>query len=637
MCGICGHVNIDDDALIVRMADAMAHRGPDDYGYFTEGNVHLGHRRLSIIDIAGGHQPMITPDGRLVIVFNGEIYNFPELREQMLARGHSFETRSDTEVLLHLFAEQGPEALHALNGMFAFAVHDRQTGEIFLARDRIGIKPLYYLELPNRFLFASEVKSLLCYSDWTPTINPRAIHDYLALRYVPGDRVVFQEIRRLPAGHWLRYKDGRVTVQRYWSPPRYDGPYHRRDGEYQEQFEALMEQSVRRRLISDVSFGAYLSGGLDSSVIAALMSRLVSAPVKTFSVGFDYEHDELNEAADTAKYLGCDHHEIPCRAEDVLLLPKIVHHMDEPMGDGIIIPMYQLSREAKKEVTVILTGEGGDEVFGGYLFHKIMWAGNVYRHALPGPVRRWAVEPLLSLAPAAVMNIAFKYPAYLGSRGKQKALDYLRLTEPDRIADAYRHLISLFDDRDTAGLYTPDFADGLRRQLDAAGPMYPPIAPGGPYLNRLLELQFRHWLPDNMLLRQDKTGMANAIEGRVPYLDHELVEFAATLPPRLKLRRMAGKYILRTYAEKLLPQEVARRKKMPFYVPMENYFQQSTFQELMAELLSESSVRNRGIFQPPMVAVLREQMRRSEFLLVKQVFSLMILELWFRIFVDRTW
>jgi asparagine synthase (glutamine-hydrolysing) len=337
--------------------------------------------------------------------------------------------------------------------------------------------------------------------------------------------------------------------------------------------------------------------------------------------------------------LGCDHHEVTCRAEDVSLLPQIVYHLDEPMGDAIIIPMYKLAREAKREVTVILTGEGGDEIFGGYLFHKLMWAGNLYRHLVPGLIRNWVVTPMLSLSPAAAMNMAFQYPAYLGDRGKQKALDYLNLLEPARIEQAYHHLISLFDARDTENLYSLEFQKQLLESHNPNnnGQEFSSPATVGPYLNRLITLQFAHWLPDNMLLRQDKTGMANGIEGRVPYLDHELVEFAFRLPPRLKLRRLTGKYILRRYAANLLPLEVARRRKMPFYVPVEDYFQQPIFRDLMEDLLNEESVRRRGIFRPEAVSRLRNFMHRREFMLVKQVFSLMVLELWFRIFVDRTW
>ncbi len=631
MCGICGYIGIEEPGLIERMMSSIEHRGPDDEGKFVENDMALGHRRLSIIDIAGGRQPMQTADGRYVLVYNGEIYNFRELRKDLEANGVSFNTRSDTEVLLRLYEREGPSALEKLNGMFAFAVWDRKRRELFLARDRIGIKPLYYAEFPGRFLFASEAKALLCYTNGPRTLSAHAIQDYLALRYVPGDAGLFREVRRLRPGHWLRLRDGQVEIQRWWAPPVYTGPYAKSEAEYLEEFSELMERSVRRRMISDVSFGAYLSGGLDSSTIAAFMARLESAPVKTFSVGFDYEHDELNEAATTARYLGTDHTEVACRAEDVMLLPEIVHHSDEPLGDAIAIPMYMLAREAKKQVTVILTGEGADEIFGGYLFHKVMWAAELYRKLAPGPVRRWLVEPLLSAAPASLLNLAFRYPAYLGKRGKQKALDYLKLLGSGDLDQGYRHLISLFDRRDMASLFTPEFEAQLREQPVT---WTPPVDNEGERFDQLLRLQFGHWLPDNMLLRNDKMSMAHGVEGRVPFLDHELVEFAFRLPRNLRLRRLVGKYLLRRLAERMLPMTTARRRKMPFYVPIENYFQQPRFVEMMEDLLGEDAVRRRGIFRPEAIADLRRSLRRREFLLVKQVFSLMTLELWFRIFVD---
>lgn len=316
-----------------------------------------------------------------------------------------------------------------------------------------------------------------------------------------------------------------------------------------------------------------------------------------------------------------------------MLLPEIVHHSDEPLGDAIAIPMYMLAREAKKQVTVILTGEGADEIFGGYLFHKVMWAAELYRKLAPGPVRRWLVEPLLSAAPASLLNLAFRYPAYLGKRGKQKALDYLKLLGSGDLDQGYRHLISLFDRRDMASLFTPEFEAQLREQPVT---WTPPVDNEGERFDQLLRLQFGHWLPDNMLLRNDKMSMAHGVEGRVPFLDHELVEFAFRLPRNLRLRRLVGKYLLRRLAERMLPMTTARRRKMPFYVPIENYFQQPRFVEMMEDLLGEDAVRRRGIFRPEAIADLRRSLRRREFLLVKQVFSLMTLELWFRIFVDRS-
>jgi asparagine synthase (glutamine-hydrolysing) len=631
MCGICGFAGMQDAELLERMTDSLFHRGPDAGGTFHQDEVGLGHRRLSIIDLAGGQQPMATPDGQLVIVFNGEIYNYRELRKDLEADGVRFRTESDTEVLLRVFERHGTDAFAKLNGMFALAVWDRRRRELTLARDRVGIKPLSFVEHAGRLYFGSETKALAFAREWPRTLNAHAIHDYLGLRYVPGEVGMFREVKRLKPGHWLRWRAGRIDTGAYWTPPVYEGPYARSEDEYLEELEAILEASVRRRLMSDVALGAYLSGGLDSSVIVALMSKLGTGPVKTFSVGFDYEHDELSDAAATAKFLGCDHHEVECRAEDVLLLPEIVHHSDEPLGDAIAIPMYKLAREAKKQVTVILTGEGADEIFGGYLFHKVMWAADLYRRLTPEPIRRLVIEPLVGFTPAPLMNLAFRYPAYLGDRGKKKAVDYLALIGSGDLDEGYRHLISLFDERDLAPLYTDHFREELTRQRRL---WEPSVDHQGSRFDQLLRLQFGHWLPDNMLLRNDKMSMASAIEGRVPYLDHELIGFAFKLPRHLRLRRLVGKYALRRLAERVLPRETAHRRKMPFYVPIENYFQQPRFVEMIDDLLGEDSVRRRGLFRPAAVEELRESMRRKDFLLVKQVFSLMTLELWFREFVD---
>src|SRR5262249_32473442 len=311
MCGICGYVGIREDGLLEAMTDALIHRGPDSAGYFRRDDVGLGHRRLSIIDVAGGHQPLENEDGSLVLICNGEIYNYQPLREELLSRGHRFRTKSDCEVILHLYEDLGPERLTRLNGMFAFALYDAARRQLFLARDPLGIKPLYYVDLPGRFLFASEFKAILRYRGFDPTVNPHAICDYLALRYVPGPDGMFQELRKLPAGHYAIVQGGRATIRCYWRPELYSGPFERREDEYLEEFAERFERSIRLQMISEVPLGAYLSGGLDSSAILAPMSRLVSQPGRTFTVGFDYGHDELAAAAGRAQTLWRGHHAEP--------------------------------------------------------------------------------------------------------------------------------------------------------------------------------------------------------------------------------------------------------------------------------------------------------------------------------------
>jgi asparagine synthase (glutamine-hydrolysing) len=615
------------------MTAALEHRGPDSDGRFRTDHASLGHRRLSIIDVAGGQQPIANEDESVFVICNGEIYNFRELRDELHARGHRFRTNSDTEVILHLYEEHGPDGcLQRLAGMFAFALYDTRERLLFVARDRLGIKPLYYMEHGSRFLFASESKSIMRYGGFEPTLDPDVVHQYLALRYVPGPGGMFREIRKLPAAHYALFREGALSLHRYWTPELYAGPFEGSADDYLEGFADHFERSIRRRLVSEVPLGAYLSGGLDSSVIVGAMSRITSEPVRTFTVGFDFEHDELEDAAETARMLGCRHTEVECRVQDVSLLPDIVYHLDEPIGDAIVIPMYLLAREAKKQVTVVLSGEGADEILGGYLFHKVLSTAHRFARTVPPGVRRALVSPALAAVPAGLLDRAFSYPGALGQRGKQKLLDLLELLEPGQLPEAYSHLISLFDRRDTQSLFTDDFRQQLRGQralAEAAG------AGGAPWLNRLLHLQFEHWLPDDILTKQDKMSMASGIEARVPFLDHDLVEYALRIPPDLKIRRGVSKYILRRYAARLLPSEVAARPKRPFYAPVEKYLEDPAFRDLLEDTLSERSVKERGLFRPEAIAALRRRMHAGEFVYVKQVFSLIVLELWFRMAVDR--
>ena len=634
MCGICGYFGFRDERLLQAMTTSLRHRGPDSFGYLRHENVGLGHARLSIIDVAGGQQPIENEDGSLAVIHNGEFYNFRELREELQSRGHRFRTRSDTEVILHLYEDMGPECLKRLVGMFAVVIYDKRKRELFIARDRLGIKPLYYVELPGKFLFASEFKAILRCDEVQTTLDYHAVHDYLALRYVPGPGGMFRELRKFPAGHYGMVRNGKLALTRYWEPELFSGPFPNSDAEYLDGFAQRFEKSIERRLISEVPLGAYLSGGLDSGTIVAAMAKLVAEPIRTFTVGFDYERDELAQAAETARALGCRHTEIACRPADIELLPRIVWHLDEPLGDPIVIPMFQLAREAKKSVSVVLSGEGADEIFGGYVFHKALLRGNQLAHVVPSWLRTKLLPALLDCIPAGAFNLAFDYPAALGERGKQKVLDFVPLTGLHRLPQAYRHLISLFDDRDTPSLYSAEFEAAVRAA--APPPSRTPRQDSDvPFLNRALHLQFDHWLPDDILMKQDKMSMAHGIEARVPFLDHELVEYVMRLPPHLKIRGGRTKVLLRRYAARMLPAAVAARRKMPFYVPLEGYLHEPAFQHMIADTLSDEAVRNRGLFRPETVRRLRQSLHTGEFVYLKQVFSLMMLELWFRMAVDR--
>jgi asparagine synthase (glutamine-hydrolysing) len=629
MCGITGYAGLGQEGLIEAMTQSLFHRGPDDGGCFREDGVGLGIRRLSIIDVAGGHQPISNEDESLVIVFNGEIYNYRELRAGLIERGHRLTTASDTEVILHLFEEEGPAALHRLNGMFGIAIWDRRRRRLFLARDRLGVKPLYYAECGGGLLFGSESKAILRYQGFQPTLDLGAVHDYLALRYVPGPGSLFKEVRKLPPGHYLWFENGKLSVERWWAPVLHPGPWPHSEEEYYDRLVEHFERSVRMRLISEVPLGAYLSGGVDSSVIVAAMSRQLTEPVKTFTVGFDDPRDEFAEAAQVAKAVGADHTAIQCLPTDAAELPAIAYHLDEPIGDPIVLPMFLLSRAAKKRVTVVLAGEGADETWAGYFFHWVLLRALGVGRAVPAGVRS-GLRPLLQAVPHQLMNLGFDYPAALGARGKAKVLDFVALLDRDRLPAAYRHLISLFDPRDTAALYTNRMADATRSMTTPSRPYRRDV----PALNQILHLQFEHWLSEDILTKQDKMSMAHGIEVRVPFLDYQLVEFALQVPPALKIRGRQRKYLLRRYARQLIPTAWQRPKK-PFYVPFERFLREGPFREIMEDTLADRVVRSRGLFRPEAVADLRTKVAGGEFVYVKQVFSLVMLELWYRMAIDR--
>jgi len=629
MCGICGYVGLHVPGLLEKMTACIRHRGPDDDGHFVEGDVGIGMRRLSIIDVAGGQQPIANEDESLVIVFNGEIYNYRPLREQLLARGHRFRTESDTEVILHLYEDEGPECLQRLNGMWGIAIWDRRKRRLFLARDRLGVKPLYYRRQASSLLYASEMKALLRYEGWQPKVVPDALHQYLSLRYVPGPGSLLEGVEKLPAAHYAIWDNGEFSLHRYWTPTSFPGPFANSDREYLDGFAEHFERSVRMRLISEVPLGAYLSSGVDSSAIVAAMSRLGAAPVRTFTVGFGFARDEMAAAATTARDLGCHHTEIDCRPEHIELLPEIIWHLDEPIGDPIVIPMFQLAREAKKNVTVILAGEGADELLGGYLFHRALLRSRQVSRWIPAGLIRGALRAV----PPAMLNLAFDYPAALGARGKQKVVDFAGMLDEASLSRAWRHLISLFDRRDTDDLYT----DGLREAVGNADPWPAMSSPPAsiPLLNRIIDLQFNDWLPDDILTKQDKVSMASGIEVRVPFLDYELVEYALRLPPHLKIRGNTVKVALRDYAGRVLPPASAGRAKQAFYVPLDRFMRESRYRDMVDDALSDRVVRERGWFRPDTVARLRERTLTGDFVYAKQVFSLLSLELWQRIFVDR--
>ena len=611
------------------MGLALVHRGLDAEGYYRDPRLSMGMRRLSIIDLEGGDQPVTNEDGSLVLCYNGEIYNYVELMQELQACGHDFRTRCDTEVIVHAFEQWGAGFLSHLNGMFAFALWDVRRRELWLALDRTGQKPLYYHRAGRHVIFGSEVKAILECPQVERRANLRAIDSYLALRYVPQPETLFGGIEVLPAGHLLHLlEDGEVRVRRYWDVPRRQKPA-RSVEELRDAFETLFLDAVRLTMRADVPVGAYLSGGIDSSLVVAAMTRVAGGRINTFSIGFGSDIDETSHARVLADHLGCTHHELTVTPDDFALLPRALWHLERPIGDTLILAYYRLAQEAARYVKVVLSGEGADEAFAGYSFQKIIRWTEWCRRVVPAGVMRRVVAPAVGGLSVGLLDRFFTYPAYLGRRGRWRAADFLAHYGRRHLNENYVALRTLFDPGERQVLYT----DELRAATDQSW-LRPPRDVEGPFLDRLLKLQYDDWLQDNLLLRQDKNTMAHSLELRCPFLDHRLVELAFQMPERMKLRGLVDKWVERDLARRLLPRENVGRSKNPFYLPLEVFRDSPVLQALIRETLSAERVRKRGYFKVDSVQRLVHRMESGEFLVLKQVLSLVILELWHQIFID---
>ncbi|MGA9799647.1 MAG: asparagine synthase (glutamine-hydrolyzing), partial [Terriglobales bacterium] len=644
MCGISGLANCGDKEILARMTSIQAHRGPDDSGlweqHFPDGSYFgLGSRRLAILDLSpDGHMPMSNPQRTLWITYNGEIYNFRELRQELRAKGHQFLSESDTEVVLHLYEAEGPDCVKRLNGMFAFAICDLRSGtpSLFVARDHFGVKPFYYAQQGGGFAFASEIKALLQVPGIDAELDPEALHQYLTFLWVPDPGTMFRGIFKLPAGHYGIFRDGQLKLTKYWDLtfPAADASYPRSESELAEEIRERFRRSVESQMISDVPIGAFLSAGLDSSSIVAMMSQASQQPVRTYTVTFPPKYrvgenalDDPAVATRLARRLGCENQGIVVEPDVADLLPRLVWHMDEPTADPAIIPAYLVCREARKQATVLLSGVGGDELFAGYRKHAAHYWAEAYQR-VPA-----AVRGLIAGTVASVPN--FRGTAVKGSVRLTKKMARSASLSP---VDRFMMNCTYLDARQKSALYTPafggellDFDPAVRHRAGFAH------VESSDFLNQMLYLDTKIFMASLNLNYNDKMSMASSVEVRVPFLDRELAEFVAwNVPPSLKLKglfRPTTKYIFRQSMKDILPREVLSQPKAGFAAPID-YWLANDLKEMTDDLLSESRVRGRGLFRPEAVRGFVDQHRRGTQDWSMQIWQFLTLEIWMQTFLD---
>jgi len=635
MCGICGIIGVGraaafDEAAVERMRAALSHRGPDESGVRVEdfpaaggGRVGLGHARLSIIDLATGRQPLANEDETIWVVLNGEIYNFRELRAGLEGRGHRFRTRSDTEVIVHLYEERGAECLESLRGMFAFALWDGRTRTLFCARDRIGQKPFCYRAEAGRFLFASEIKAILQADGVPRRLSLDSLHHFLTYQYVPHPGTMFEGIEKLPPAHYLLWKDGRMAVREYWRP-RFGAGKRLRSEEYAERVRELLSESVRLRLVSDVPLGAFLSGGMDSSIVVGLMAQASSGRVKTFSIGFEEKrYDELEYARLVARHFGTEHREFVVRPNAVEIIPKLVWHYDEPFADSSAIPTWYVSEMTRRHVTVALTGDGGDEGFAGYPRYRAVKLAQWFDR-LPGFARRALAGRFWRMLPVSVEQKTWR-------RRAQRLFVALNMRPRER----YARWCSIFDDERKERLYTPETAAAVAgeaswRVLDAE---YEKVGDVD-FVGGTTFVDFMRYLPDDLCCKVDIASMAHGLECRAPFLDHKLIEFVGRIPTDLKLRGFSGKWLLRRAFGSMLPRAIRRRRKMGFGAPIAEWFR-GELKDYLRDVLLDGKTLKRGYFRPEAVRALVDEHVTRRYDHGYRLWALLMLELWHRRFLDE--
>jgi asparagine synthase (glutamine-hydrolysing) len=626
MCGICGKLNFDRDervpqSLLKAMADSILHRGPDDDGYYASGQIGLGFRRLSIIDLAGGHQPLSNEDGTIWIVFNGEIYNFQELREGLLKKGHTFRTKTDTEVIVHLYEEYGEAGIESLRGMFAFAIWDQNQKKLLLARDRIGIKPLYYGLTPHSLVFGSEMKAILRDPEVKREILPSTIDRFLTFGYVPGEETLLRGIYKLPPGSFMIVKNGKTEIKQYWDLHFSSSSVTLKDAEGQ--LLEILEESVRLHMISDVPVGFLLSGGVDSTAMLSLASRMTDRPISSYTVGFANSGvaDERPFARLAAEKYGSEHHDISISSKEFAdFLPQYVWHMEEPVCEPPAVALYYVSKLARNYVKVLISGEGGDEAFAGYQNYRAMlWIERIKRVA--GPLKGALSKTLSMLTRVIPWERLGKYLPLFDV--PFESYYYSRTSSP-----------FYFFNADYKDIYSDNFCDQIDKQHSLL-PVSRLLSKNGSedLVSRMLYVDTKTWLPDDLLVKADKMTMANSLELRVPLLDHKLLEFAATLPSNFKVRGLTTKYIAKRALGKQIPAEIIERKKVGFPVPYENWLR-SDLRDFIHDVLLDRETLGRGYFKKSTIEkLLRDNLESGTH--AKDIFSLLVLELWHRQFLGN--
>lgn len=626
MCGIAGFADRSpespsrrdsDFSLVHRMCEVIRHRGPDDEGIHVESGVGLGMRRLSIIDLSTGQQPIHNEDEAIWLVFNGEIYNYRELRVELEQAGHRFYTASDTETIVHAYEQWGEECFRRLRGMFGIAIWDRRARTLLLARDRAGIKPLHYAEHGGRLFFGSELKSLLAAGAVDGEIDAESLDHYLSFLYTPRDRSIFKGVNKLPPGHLLRWHDGTATVSAFWQIDARES-FRGTAEDAAEELRRVMADAVRSHMVSDVPLGAFLSGGVDSSAVVGFMTEASDRPVKTFSIGFDDpEFDELEHARAVATHFGTEHHEFVVRPDALGILDQLIQHFDEPFADSSAIPTWYVSEIARRHVTVVLSGDGGDELFGGY--DRYLPHPRVAQFdRLPIPGRRRIASAVWPLLPHGVQGKNF--------------LRHVARDDNGRFLES----VGLFREDEKDALYTPSFRAQLNgaRAEDRLGRHFERFA-GLPAQSRMMRFDFETYLPEDVLTKVDRMSMAHSIESRVPLLDNDVIDFAATLPTEFKIHQGRRKHVMKEALKGMVPDAILNRKKQGFGIPLGGWFR-GGLTDVFADVLGSARTRQRGYFQPAFIdRIVQEHLsgRRDHTL---QLWQLLVFELWQRNYLDQS-